>query len=84
MRSALAWRPKRTADSGKLHVVDASPSIASRDAIILAIDCFSGKSLFSRLPIEVLFVCLCVRLGGVNYAIAMVRRSVERVKLHRA
>ena len=31
-----------------------------------------------------LFVCLCVRFGGVHYAIAMVRWSVERVELHRA
>ena len=78
------WRPKRTADSGKLHLVDASPSSLRANSIILAIDCFSGRSLFSRLPIEVLFVCLCVRLGGVNYAIAMVRGSIERVELHRA
>ena len=44
----------------------------------------SGRWLFGRLPVEMLFVCLCVRLGGVHYAIAMVRRSIERVELHRA
>jgi vacuolar iron transporter family protein len=43
-----------------------------------------GRSLFGRLPVEVLFVCLCVRLGGVHHAITMVGRSVERVELHRA
>ena len=32
-----------------------------------------SRWLFGRLPVEVLFVCLCVRLGGVHYAIAMVR-----------
>ena len=44
----------------------------------------TGGWLFGRLPVEVLFVCLCVRLGGMHHAIAMVRRSVERVELHRA
>ena len=45
---------------------------------------FSGRPLFGRLPVEMLFVCLCGRLGGMHYAITMVRRSVERVELHRA
>jgi len=27
----------------------------------------------------VLFVCLCVRFGGVDYAVAMVRQSIKRV-----
>ena len=40
--------------------------------------------LFGRLPVEVLFVCLFVRVGGVHYAIAMLGWSVERVELHRA
>jgi hypothetical protein len=26
-----------------------------------------------------LFVCLCVRFGGVDYPVAMVRRSIKRV-----
>jgi hypothetical protein len=38
--------------------------------------------LFGRLPVEVLFVRLCVCLGGMHYAVAMVRRSIERVELH--
>jgi hypothetical protein len=46
--------------------------------------CSPGPLLFGRLPVEVLFVCLCVRFGGVHYAIAMVRRSIKRVELHRA
>ena len=37
------------------------------------------RSLFGRLPGEVLFVCLCVRFGGVDYPVAMVRRSIKRV-----
>ena len=36
------------------------------------------RSLFGRLPVEVLFVCLCVRFGGVC-PVAMVRRSIKRV-----
>ena len=31
-----------------------------------------------------LFVFLCIRFGGMHYAIAMVRRSVKRIELHRA
>jgi len=44
----------------------------------------SGRLLFGRLPVEVLLVRLNVRLGGVHYTIAMVRRSIERVEFHGA
>ena len=44
----------------------------------------SGRWLFGRLPVEMLFVCLCICLGGVHYAIAMVRWSIKRIELHRA
>jgi hypothetical protein len=38
--------------------------------------------LLGRLAVEVLFVHLCVCFRSVHYGIAMVRRSIERVKLH--
>jgi hypothetical protein len=45
---------------------------------------FIQDELFCRLSVEVLFVCLCLLLGGMHYAIAVVRRSIKRVELHLA
>ena len=40
--------------------------------------------LFSRLPVEVLFVCLGIRFGSMHGTVSMVRRRVKRIELHRA
>ena len=53
-------------------------------------DAYSSKSrvaaphLFSRLPVEVLFVCLRIRFGSMHGTVSMVRRRVKRIELHRA
>jgi hypothetical protein len=43
-----------------------------------------SPALFSRPPIEVFFVCLCIRFGSMHDPVPMVRQSVKSVQLHPA